>query len=113
VQVQGSILGLGGRRAFLCIRQKNSAIYPRGELFPEADGRWSIQLRSSREKTFGILVVTAADQEAAQMLSDQRSRDNGLPVLPAGASISSDIVAVKRQGKFSSIVNPKRPDPNR
>jgi hypothetical protein len=107
VQVQGSILGLGGRRAFLCIRQKNLAIYPRGELFPEADGRWSIQLRSSKEKTFGILVVTAADQEAAQMLSDQRSRDNGLPVLPAGASISSDIVAVKRQGKFSSILSPK------
>jgi hypothetical protein len=107
VQVQGAILGLGDRRAFLCIRQKDSALYPRGEIFPEADGRWSIQLRSSKEKTFGILVVTVANKDAAQMLSDQRSRDNGLPVLPPGASISSDVVAVKRQGKLSGILNPK------
>jgi hypothetical protein len=108
VQVQGTILDFDpdSQRAFLCIRQKNGAIYPRGELFPTA-GQFSIQLRSSKEKTFEILVVTSASKEAARVLSDQKSRDDGLSVLPLGASISSGIVAVKRQGKIRSIFNPK------
>lgn len=105
VQVQGVVLHLGDRRAFLCIRQKNGVIYPRGELFPD-DGQFSIQLRSSREKTFEILVVTAASKEAAQVLSDQRSRDDGMPVLPAGASISSAVVTLKRQGKIRDFLSP-------
>jgi hypothetical protein len=106
VQVHGTIVGLGEQRAFLCIRQKNGALYPRGEVFPQPNGQWSIQLRSSKEKTFDILVVTADSQEAAQALSDQKSRDDGLPVLPDGASISSGIVALKRLGKIRDLLRP-------
>ena len=100
VMVQGVVFGLGDQHVFLGIRQKNGAIYPRGELFPDANGQWSIKLRSSKEKTFEILVVTSTSQEATQVLRDQRSRDNGLSILPAGASISSDIVTLKKQGKI-------------
>jgi hypothetical protein len=107
VQVQGTILDLGERLAFLCIRQNNGAIYPRGEVFPEPDGRFSIQLRSSKEKTFGVLIVTSAGKDATRLLRDQKSRDDGLPVLPAGASISSSVVTVKRQGKLGNIFNPQ------
>jgi len=98
VQVQGTVVGLGDQRVFLCIRQPDGAIYPRGELFPK-DGRWSIQLRSSKERTFQILVVISSNKEAAQALSDQKSRDDGLRALPAGASISGGAVAVKRKWK--------------
>jgi hypothetical protein len=110
VQVQGTVPEYDSEhyRIFLCIRQGNGSIYPRGELFPK-DGQWSIQLRSSKEKTFEILVVATSNKESAQVLSDQRSRDDGIPILPAGASISSEAVAVKRQGKFEAILNPKRP----
>jgi hypothetical protein len=106
IPVQGTVQGLGDQRIFLCIRQKNGALYPRGELFPK-DGQWSINLRRSKEDRFEILVVSSASREAAQALSDQKSRDDGLPVLPAGASISGDAVAVKRQGKFRDILGPK------
>lgn len=107
VMVQGVVFGLDGQQAFLGIRQKNGAIYPRGELFPNSDGQWSIKLRSSREKTFEILVVTSTSEEATQVLRDQRSRDDGLSVLPEGASISSGVVALKRQGKLGRILKPK------
>jgi hypothetical protein len=60
-------------------------------------------LRSSKEKTFEILIVATSTKEAAQVLSDQRSRDDGIPVLPGGAAISSDAVAVKRQGKLADF----------
>ncbi len=99
IQVQGTVRGLGDQRVFLCIRQPDGAIYPRGELFPKADGQWAIQLRSSKERTFEILVVTSASKGAAQALSDQKSRDDGLRVLPAGASIRGGAVAVKRKWK--------------
>lgn len=99
IQVQGTVLGLGDQRVFLCIRQPDGAIYPRGELFPKPDGQWSIQLRSSKERTFEILVVASSSKEAAQALSDQKSRDDGLRALPAGASISGGAVAVKRKWK--------------
>jgi hypothetical protein len=105
IPVQGTVQGLGDQRIFLCIRQKDGALYPRGELFPK-DGQWSINLRRSKEDRFEILVVSSASREAAQALSDQKSRDDGLPALPAGASISG-AVAVKRQGKFRDILGPK------
>jgi len=108
VMVQGIIFGLGDQQAFLGIRQENGSIYPRGELFPNADGQWSIKLRSSKEKTFGILVVASNSEEATQMLRDQRSRDNGLSVLPRGASISSGVVMLKKQGRITGIFRPKR-----
>jgi hypothetical protein len=104
--VQGVVSGLGGQQVFLAIRQKNGSIYPRGELFPE-DGKWSIKLRSSKEKTFEILVVASTSKEATQVLRDQRSRDNGLAILPGGASISSGVVMLKKQGRFGSLLNPK------
>lgn len=107
VLVQGVVSGLGERQIFLCIRQSNGMIFPRGEVFPKADGQWSIKLRSSKEKTFEILMASSGSKEANQVLRDQRSRDDGLPALPTGASISSGIVALKRQGKLSSIFNPK------
>ena len=109
VLVEGVVSGLDeSQQIFLGIRQKNGAIYPRGELFPNADGQWSIKLRSSKEKNFDVLVVTSVDKEATQVLRDQRSRDDGLPVLPEGASISSDVVTLKRQGKLGSILNPRK-----
>jgi TIR domain-containing protein len=113
VMVQGVVFGLGDQQVFLGIRQKNGLIYPRGELFPDADGQWSIKLRSSKEKTFEILVVASTSPEATQLLRDQRSRDDGLSVLPGGASVSSGIVTLKKQGKFGSILNPKRSDSGR
>ena len=100
VLVQGIVSGLGDQQVFLGIRQGNGAIYPRGELFPGADGQWSIKLRSSKEKTFEILVVAASGKEAAQALRDQRSRDDGLLALPMGAAISSGVVTLKRQGRI-------------
>jgi hypothetical protein len=106
VQVRGTVAGLGEQRAFLCIRQKNGKIYPRGEVFPQPDGQWSIQLRSSKEKAFDILVVTTNNKEAGQALSDQKSRDDGLAVLPEGASISSGLVALKRLGKVRDWLTP-------
>jgi hypothetical protein len=109
VLVQGVVSGLGEQQIFLCIRQSNGMIFPRGEVFPNADGQWSIKLRSSKERTFEILVAASGSKEANQVLRDQRSRDDGLPALPAGASISSGIVALKRQGKISSFFNPKQP----
>jgi hypothetical protein len=108
VLVRGVVSGLGEQQIFLCIRQSNGRIFPRGEVFPKAGGEWSIKLRSSKEKTFEILVASSGSKEANQILRDQQSRDDGLPALPAGASISSGIVAVKRQGKLSSIFNPKQ-----
>lgn len=109
VLVQGVVSGLDeSQQIFLGIRQKNGAVYPRGELFPDAGGQWSIKLRSSKEKTFDVLVVTSVNKEATQVLRDQRSRDDGLPVLPEGASISSSVVTLKRQGKLGSILNPKK-----
>jgi hypothetical protein len=107
VLVQGVVSGLGDQQIFLGIRQKNGAIYPRGELFTEANGQWSIKLRSSKEKTFEILVVTSTSKEATQILRDQRSRDNGLSILPAGAFISSDVVTLKKR-RFGSILQSKR-----
>lgn len=105
VMVQGVVFGLGNQQIFLGIRQKNGAIYPRGELFPNADGQWSIKLRSSKEKTFEILVVASTSKEASQVLRDQRSRDDGLSVLPEGASISGSVVTLKKQGKLRSALN--------
>jgi hypothetical protein len=107
VIVQGIVFGLADQQAFLGIRQNNGAIYPRGELFPNADGQWSIRLRSSKEKTFEILVVTSTSKEATQVLRDQRSRDDGLSILPAGASISSGVVTLKKQGKLIRILKSK------
>jgi len=105
VMVQGVVFGLGNQQIFLGIRQKDGAIYPRGELFPNADGQWSIKLRSSKEKTFEILVVASTSKEASQVLRDQRSRDDGLSVLPEGASISGSVVTLKKQGKLRSALN--------
>jgi TIR domain-containing protein len=110
VQVEGTVSGLGTQHLFLGIRQKNGAIYPRGQLFPEANGQWAIQLRSSKEKNFDILLVTSSNEDADRMLLDQRSRDNGLPLLPPGAAIGSDIVTVKKQGKLGGLFNPKGPN---
>lgn len=106
VLVQGIVTGLGDRHVFLGIRQSNGAIYPRGELFPAADGQWSIKLRSSKEKAFEILVLAASGKEAKQALRDQRSRDDGLPTLPPGAAISG-AVTLKRQGKLFDLLRPK------
>ncbi len=111
VLVQGIVTGLGDCQIFLGIRQGNGAIYPRGELFPGADGQWSIKLRSSKEKTFDILVVAASGKVATQALRDQRSRDDGLLTLPEGAVISSGIVTLKKQGRFSSLLGPKSAEP--
>jgi TIR domain-containing protein len=113
VVVQGVVFGLVSQQMFLGIRQKNGSIYPRGELFPNADGQWTIKLRSSKEKTFDVLVVTSTSQEATQVLRDQRSRDDGLSVLPEGASISSGIVTLRRQGRIVGILNPKAAEPDR
>jgi hypothetical protein len=107
VLVQGIVTGLGDRQVFLGIRQSNGAIYPRGELFPEPDGQWSIKLRSSKEKTFDILVVAASGKEATQVLRDQRSRDDGLLALPPGAAVSSGVVTLKKQGRFLGLLRPK------
>ncbi len=107
VLVQGIVSGLGDQQVFLGIRQGNGAIYPRGELFPGADGQWSIKLRSSKEKTFEILVLAAGGKAAAQALRDQRSRDDGLLALPMGAAISSGVVTLKRQGRFFDLLRPK------
>ena len=57
----------------------------------------AIQLRSSKEKTFDVLVVSSHGKEASQVLSDQTSRDNGLATLPAGAVISGAAVSVQRK----------------
>ena len=113
VEVQGAATGLGDHHMFLAIRQPNGAIYPRGRVFLEANGQWSIQLRSSKEKNFDILMVISNNEDADRMLMDQRSRDNGLPLLPPGAAVSSDVVAVKKQGKLGSIFNRKGPNGNR
>jgi hypothetical protein len=107
VLVQGIVTGLGDRQVFLGIRQGNGAIYPRGELFPAADGQWSIKLRSSKEKTFDILVVAASGKEATQVLRDQRSRDDGLLALPPGAAVSSRVVTLKKQGRLFGLLRPK------
>jgi hypothetical protein len=107
VLVQGIVSGLGERQVFLGIRQSNGAIYPRGELFPAADGQWSIKLRSSKEKTFDILVMAASGKEATQALRDQRSRDDGLLTLPLGAAISSGGVTLKRHGRIFDLLRPK------
>jgi hypothetical protein len=106
VQVRGTVADLGERRAFLCIRQGDGKIYPRGEVFPEANGKWSIQLRSSKENAFDILIVTTSNKQAAQALSDQKYRDNGLDALPEGGFISSGLVAVKRMGKLREVFAP-------
>jgi hypothetical protein len=107
VLVQGIVTGLGDRQVFLGIRQGNGAIYPRGEFTPAADGQWSIKLRSSKEKTFDILVVAASGKEATQVLRDQRSRDDGLLVLPPGAAVSSGVVTLKKQGRLLGLLRPK------
>jgi len=108
VEVQGTVLGYDPdhHQIFLCIRQGNGSLYPRGELFPK-DGQWSIQLRSSKEKTFEILVVSASSKEAAQVLRDQKSRDDGIRILPAGTSISSGAVALKREAWLKALLKPK------
>src|SRR5206468_9550677 len=103
VQVQGSVEGLGEQRIFLCIRQPDGRIYPRGEVFPKDGGQWAIQLRSSKEKSFDVLVVAARSKEASQVLSDQTSRDNGLSTLPAGATISGVPVSVQRRRALFGI----------
>lgn len=108
VLVRGVVSGLGERQIFLCIRQSNGRIFPRGEVFPKDGGEWSIKLRSSKEKTFEILIASSGSKEANQVLRDQQSRDDGLPALPSGASISSGIVALKRQGKLGGFFNPKQ-----
>ena len=113
VLVQGLVFGLGEQKIFLAIRQNNGSIYPRGELFSDADGQWKIKLRSSKEKTFEILVVSSNREEAIQVLRDQRSRDDGLSALPEGAAISSGVVMLKKQGRFGSLLNPKRSDSDR
>lgn len=109
VMVEGLVFGLGEQQIFLGIRQKNGAIYPRGELFPNADGQWSIKLRSSKEKTFEILVVTSTSEDATRVLRDQKSRDDGLAVLPEGASISSGVVTLQRPGKLIRVLRPLVP----
>jgi len=107
VLVRGIVSGLGDHQVFLGIRQGNGAIYPRGEVFPDTDGQWSIKLRSSKEKTFDILVVAATGKEAAQVLRDQKSRDDGLLTLPPGAAISSRVVTLKKQGRLLGLLLPK------
>jgi hypothetical protein len=107
VTVQGVVSGLGNGQIFLGIRQGNGRIYPRGELFPNAEGIWSIKLRSSKEKTFGVLVVASTSAEASQLLRDQRSRDDGIAVLPDGASISGAVVTLNKQGRIRNLLLPK------
>jgi hypothetical protein len=107
VVVKGVVAGLGEQQIFLGIRQANGSIYPRGEIFPNADGVWSIQLRSSREKTFDVLVVASHDAAASRLLRDQKSRDDGLAALPPGAVIGSGIVTLKRQGTIGRILHRK------
>jgi hypothetical protein len=110
VVVQGVVSGFGEQQIFLGIRQGNRSIYPRGEIFPNSEGVWSIKLRSSKEKTFDILVVTSTNAEASRLLRDQRSRDDGLAVLPAGAVLGSGVVTLKRQGRIGGMLHPKRGD---
>ena len=108
VMVQGVVSGLGDQQQiFLGIRQANGRIYPRGELFPNEEGVWSIKLRTSKEKSFEILVVTTTTREASQVLRDQRSRDDGVAPLPDGAFLGSGVVTLKRQGRILGILNPK------
>lgn len=109
VLVQGIVAGLGDQQIFLGIRQGNGAIYPRGEIFPNPDGVWSIKLRSSKEKTFAILVVATNSAEASRVLRDQRSRDDGLSVLPPGAVLGSGVVRLRKHSR-TDILHPKRDD---
>lgn len=110
VVVQGVVYGLGEQQIFLGIRQGNGKVYPRGEIFPNTEGVWSINLRSSKERTFDILVVTSTSAAASRVLRDQRSRDDGLAVLPPGAVLGSGVVTLKKQNRIGGMLHPKRGD---
>jgi len=110
VVVQGVVSALGEQQIFLGIRQGNGKVYPRGEIFPNSEGVWSINLRSSKEKTFDILVVTSTNAAASRVLRDQQSRDDGLAVLPPGAVLGSGVVTLKKLGRIGGMLHRKGGD---
>ncbi|HEX7183924.1 MAG TPA: toll/interleukin-1 receptor domain-containing protein [Thermoanaerobaculia bacterium] len=107
VKVRGVLSGLGsGQRAFLCIKNRESTIYPRGELFPNPDGQWSFEAVSSHHD-FETFVVISTSSEAAEVLSDRNTREHGLRLLPKEASITGPVVSMKRQGKVADLIKSK------
>jgi TIR domain-containing protein len=107
VTVKGIVSELGaGQRAFLCMKNREGTIYPRGELLPGADGRWSMEATSSHHD-FEIFVVIATSPEAGEALNDPGTQEHGLRLLPKGAPIMGPVVSVKRQGKVIGWINSK------
>ena len=100
VTVNGVISGIGsGQRAFLGFRTQGK-VYSRGELFPGADGRWSITTESSHHD-FDILVVITTSPEAVGAVNDPWI------VPPKGAHISPATVSLRTQSKVMRFLKSK------
>jgi hypothetical protein len=107
VMVKGVISGLGaGQRAFLCVRNRYSTIYPRGELFPGSGGQWSVEATSSHHD-FETFVVISTNAEASEFLSHPSTVEHGLRLLPKGAAITGPVISMKRQGKVADLIKSK------
>ena len=100
VTVTGVISQLGpGQRAFLSFRTQGVA-YTRGELFPNADGHWSMTTDRSHND-FDILVVIATTPEAAEAVKERWVTP------PMGAHIAPTSVSMRTRSKVVGFLKSK------
>jgi hypothetical protein len=100
VTVSGVISGLGsGQHAFLCFRTQG-VVYPRGELHPSADGRWSMTTDRAHHD-FDILVVITTSLEAVEALNAPWS------VPPKEAHIAPTSVSMRAPSKVMGFLKSK------
>ncbi len=101
VAVKGTLLSLApGQRAFLVTRSTafGRRYFPVQEITPDATGQWGMDAQyATAGYTYETFVVATQNTAAAQALSDQTNRVNGLTALPDETAIISPVMRVRRR----------------
>jgi serine/threonine-protein kinase len=101
VAVKGTLSSLApGQRAFLVTRSTafGRRYFPAQEIMPDATGQWGMDVQyATAGYTYETFVVATQNTAAAQALSDQTNRVNGLTALPDETAIISPVMRVRRR----------------
>jgi hypothetical protein len=85
------------------MKNREGITYVRGELFPSADGHWSLEAESSHHD-FDFFVVVSTTPEAAEILSDRGNQEHGFRSFPPkGALIAGPAVSLDRKGEWRNF----------